>query len=71
MLAMTSRNGTAITATTTTATASRFSHGLTPDPASGSSRASARDSSRATAICSAEPGTARMMKADMSTASEP
>jgi hypothetical protein len=63
------RNGTARTATTSVATARRLSQRVTPAPASGPS--ASRETSRATAICSADPGTMTMMNADISAASEP
>jgi hypothetical protein len=69
--AMTSRSGMETAATTTVATASRPIQWRTPAPASSLPPATARETSRATAICRADPGTIRMMKADISTASEP
>ena len=45
--------------------------GPTPAPAASLRARRGRDTSRATAICSAEPGTIRMMNADTSAASEP
>ncbi len=69
--AITSRSGTASSATTTVATASRAPQRRTPAAGSSLPPATARDTSRATAICRADPGTIRMMKADMSAAREP
>ena len=56
--------------TTTVRITSCRSQRRTPAPASGSSSAIAWLTSRALAICRAEPGTIRMMKAN-SAASEP
>ena len=69
--AITSRSGMATTATASAASPSRASQPRTAAPASALPPATARDTSRATAICSAEPGTIRMMKAEISAASEP
>jgi hypothetical protein len=63
----TSRSSTAATATATAPSAIREIQWRTPAPAF----APAAEISRATAICSADPGTIRMMKADSSAASEP
>ena len=68
---ITERSGMAASDTTTVAMASRTSQLRTPAPTLATPSASSPLTSRATAICSAEPGTMRMMYADTSTASEP
>ena len=67
----TERSGIATSATATVPIASRTSQRRTPAPACAESAARSPLSLRATAICSADPGTMRMMNAEMSTASEP
>ena len=69
--ASTWRSGIASSATTTVAISRCPSHRRTPAPAFASPDAAAVLTSLATAICSAEPGTIRMMKADSRAASEP
>ena len=69
--AMTERSGIATSATITVAAASLISHRCTPAPALGAPAARSWLTVRAAAICSAEPGTIMMMKAESSTASEP
>ena len=58
---ITERSGMATRATTTVAMASRTSQLRTPAPTFGTPSARSPLTSRATAICSAEPGTIRMM----------
>ncbi len=58
-------------ATATVAIASRRSQRLTPPPGAGSPSAIAWLTSRAVAICRAEPGTMKMMNAEISAARDP
>ena len=69
--AISERTGIAISATTTVATTRRSSQRRTPAPAFGLPSAMSWLTSRAAAICSAEPGTIMMMKDESSTARSP
>ena len=66
-----SRSGMAAAATSTVASISRPQPSAHPAAHVGIARRERVLISRATAICRAEPGTIRMMKADNSAASEP
>ena len=66
-----SRSGITTIATTTVAIPRRRSQRVTPPPGAGSPSAIAWLTSRAVAICSADPGTMKMMNAEIRAASEP